>query len=208
MTPTETDALITKHLEGWLDAPANSPTLRERIAAMIAEAESARDKLWRDGAETLKHEKQYHMDAINRIAKAVDMLGCTSAQIAEDVAGAANSVVVASLLYPNVGTYIKQVEDQLAAMTAARDKAIAAAHLAVEPPAAREPRDLVLLIEKIQSIAPDLRDALEIIRVNAMYTAPEAMSVWWNATANALEMKAANHPERDQIQAIFGGTAP
>jgi hypothetical protein len=83
-------------------------------------------------AATLKAEKQYHMDAINSIAKAVNMLGYTSAQIAEDVAGAANSVVVASLLYPNVGAYIEQVEEQLAAMTQSRNDAVVAAHLVAD----------------------------------------------------------------------------
>lgn len=56
MTPSEISSLIDKHLTGWLGSDAPEPTLRDRIAAMIAEAESARDKLWADGNATLKHE--------------------------------------------------------------------------------------------------------------------------------------------------------
>lgn len=60
MTNQETQQLIDRHLDGWLGSGAapegHGFTLRTRIAAMIAEAESTRDKLWADGAETLKHE--------------------------------------------------------------------------------------------------------------------------------------------------------
>lgn len=61
MTPSETTALIDKHLSGWLGSGAagDTPgfTLRDRIAAMIAEAEKKRDELWKDGNATLTHER-------------------------------------------------------------------------------------------------------------------------------------------------------
>lgn len=57
MTPSETTALIDKHLSGWLGVDHDSPTLRDRIAAMIAEAEKKRDELWQAGNNTLRHER-------------------------------------------------------------------------------------------------------------------------------------------------------
>lgn len=56
MTTAETTALIDRHLTGWLGSDAPEPTLRDRIAAMIAEAIAGRDKLFADGQETMRHE--------------------------------------------------------------------------------------------------------------------------------------------------------
>jgi hypothetical protein len=69
MTPTEINDLIDRHLSGWLGGNAEVPTLRERLAAMIAEAESARDKLWRDGNAVLKHERDAVLEMQNAMLR-------------------------------------------------------------------------------------------------------------------------------------------
>lgn len=56
MTPTETNQLIDKHLEGWLGSGAADTdrfTLRGRIASAITEALERQAKLYQAGSDTL-----------------------------------------------------------------------------------------------------------------------------------------------------------
>lgn len=138
MTKQDTDELIDRHLSGWLDAPDGTPTLRERIAAMIAEAESARDKLWRDGAETMKHElnsarygTRHAMQTLDDLHIQIDEYGVTG-QTDGSIQSKINAVCQER----------DALKTSLASMTIARDSAIAAAHLAVEEGAA--------LLEQVQ----------------------------------------------------------
>jgi hypothetical protein len=126
MTPTETDALIAKHLEGWLGSEAGAPTLRTRVAAMIAEAEAGRDKLWRDGNATLKHQLDAYMGDHHKAIEACMWMHDDKTL----------DIPLGSRLTSDGVTALRKQRDelraQLAAMTTARADAIAAAHLAVK----------------------------------------------------------------------------
>ena len=57
MTSPEITALLDRHLEGWLGSSGDSLTLRERMAAAIAEAIAITNKDWEAGNATLRHER-------------------------------------------------------------------------------------------------------------------------------------------------------
>lgn len=112
MTPSEIHSLVSKHLDGWLYSTENGPCLRERMADAIREAVKQRDKLWADGNETLRHERDRALAEVERIRSHV---GCARNQGSTQFCHEA-----------------VDLQKKLEAMTQCRDDAVAAAHLAVQ----------------------------------------------------------------------------
>lgn len=142
MTPSEQTALIDKHLASWLGSDTG-PDLRERIAAMLAECEATRDKLWSDGNATLRHERDEAIAARKNDWKMHD----------EIVEGQAKEIRENLLTIAVLRKEVRVLVDQRAAISVARDDAVAAAHLAVEEGV---PKLLEQVQQQIDEIKPGL----------------------------------------------------
>lgn len=129
MTPIEIEFLIDRHLNGWLgsgSARDGAGELRSRIAAAISEVIASRDKLWLDGSATLRHERDAAL--IYRTEHKKSIAACMWMHDDKTL-----DIPLGGLLTSDGVTALRKQRDelraQLAAMTQARDDAIAAAHL-------------------------------------------------------------------------------
>lgn len=69
-------------------------------------------------------------------------------------------------------------------------------------------RDILKVIDAIESIDPDLKEHLSFLKNDILYTAPEAMVVRWVELGDVLQGCAENHPKRSQIiQVLRGGSS-
>lgn len=59
LSESEIKAIANKHVDAWLniDPRTSDRNLRDQVVMAIAEALKKQEKLYRDGAETLKHER-------------------------------------------------------------------------------------------------------------------------------------------------------
>ena len=66
-------------------------------------------------------------------------------------------------------------------------------------------RNLILILDQIVHIAPELASYLSSIRESTKYSAPEMLPSRWRETAFILNKYASDHLEKDKIAAIFNG---
>lgn len=64
-------------------------------------------------------------------------------------------------------------------------------------------RNLLIVINQIIEIAPDLKDNFKSLKSSVLYTAPELMSERWQQAANILNDIALNHSKQKEINDIF-----
>lgn len=74
-------------------------------------------------------------------------------------------------------------------------------------PLADKSRQLYQVLDRIMEVAPDLKGALASTRQSCVYQPPECQPELWHRAAAVLNTNAADHPKRDEIAAIFSGSA-
>lgn len=67
------------------------------------------------------------------------------------------------------------------------------------------PRNIVAVIDQLTGCEPDLKEPLASLRSSCEFSPPEMMGARWNELAAALTFGAMNHPQRDELRAIFAG---